>query len=51
MQFFCERRVPILIILRSITEYGIVCVGGGEERQTENLKEMRGRAVLTGDII
>ena len=33
-------------------KYGIVRGGGGgEERQTENLKEMRCIAVLAGDII
>ena len=28
-RFLCKRRVPILIILRSIMKYGIVCGGGG----------------------
>ena len=32
-------------------KYDIVCSGGGEERQMENLKEMRCMAVLAGDII
>ena len=36
MYSFCKRRVPILIILRSIMKYGIVCGGGGEEANGES---------------